>query len=839
MEFESFFRQVTGHPAGPHPWQLRLGQDPVARDRLIRIPTGQGKTAGVVTTWLYHRVHRADRSWPTRLVFVLPMRVLVEQTHAEVARWLAATPGVAVHLLMGGRCEDEYALDPDRPAVLVGTQDMLLSRALMRGYAAGRARWPVDFGLLHRDALWVLDEVQQMDVGLATSAQLSAFRGDGLRPSRSWWMSATLQSAWFSTVDFAPRVAPLWGERTKVADPERSGGLWDVRKPVSRSLPAEPADLVQLLQARHAPGTVTLVVVNRVDRAVELHKVLRKAKHPADLRLVHSRFRGHERRSWVTDFLRRDTPIPPEGRVIVATQVVEAGVDLSARLLVTDLAPWPSLVQRFGRCARYAAETGDIVVVGAPPADDAAAAPYDAASVRAASDALDGLPDGSPATLEQYEPGLSDETLAALYPYAPTHVLRRPDLQDLFDTTADLAGADLDVSRFVRSGEERDVTVFWRSIGGPPDAELQPHRDELCPVPVAVARKWLDKADAWRWSYPDGAWIRLDALAQSRLVPGTVLLVDAKHGGYDPERGFDRSSARPVGVVPPAPQSPAARAFDAGAEGENSDALSALEAWKTVGFHGREVGEQAAGLAETLQLPADLRRLLVLAGRWHDHGKAHPAFQSAIRADRRQERFGHPRGDLAKAPDDAWIPPVQRHPKGFRHELASGLALIELVRRAAPTHAGLLGPWTDLIAPSAPDLVGHPLAEELAALTADELDLVLWLVLTHHGKVRCALLPSPGDPDGRIRGVADGDEVPAVDLAGPDGAPQPAPQLTLRLDLAALGLSDRYGPSWADRVSRLRQKWGEFDLAFLEAVFRAADVRASRATTLDPWLGAP
>ena len=34
----------------------------------------------------------------------------------------------------------------------------------------------MEFGLLNHDALWVMDEVQFMDVGLATSAQLQAFR---------------------------------------------------------------------------------------------------------------------------------------------------------------------------------------------------------------------------------------------------------------------------------------------------------------------------------------------------------------------------------------------------------------------------------------------------------------------------------------------------------------------------------------------------------------------------------------------------------------------------------------------------------------------------------------
>jgi CRISPR-associated endonuclease/helicase Cas3 len=68
---------------------------------------------------------------------------------------------VGVHPIMGGADPDgDWHLFPEERAILIGTQDMLLSRALNRGYASGRARWPVDFGLLSHDALWVMDEVQ-------------------------------------------------------------------------------------------------------------------------------------------------------------------------------------------------------------------------------------------------------------------------------------------------------------------------------------------------------------------------------------------------------------------------------------------------------------------------------------------------------------------------------------------------------------------------------------------------------------------------------------------------------------------------------------------------------
>jgi len=85
--YSAFFENTFGQP--PREWQARLGDDALCRDRLLRIPTGFGKTAGVTLAWLHHRVARGDLTWPTRLVLVLPMRVLVEQTLESVKDWLA------------------------------------------------------------------------------------------------------------------------------------------------------------------------------------------------------------------------------------------------------------------------------------------------------------------------------------------------------------------------------------------------------------------------------------------------------------------------------------------------------------------------------------------------------------------------------------------------------------------------------------------------------------------------------------------------------------------------------------------------------------------------------
>ena len=87
MPFDEFFQRLT--ECHPHDWQARVAVDGACEDRLIRIPTGFGKTAGVTIAWLWNRVHRKNDAWPRRLVLCLPMRTLVEQTKCAVSEWIS------------------------------------------------------------------------------------------------------------------------------------------------------------------------------------------------------------------------------------------------------------------------------------------------------------------------------------------------------------------------------------------------------------------------------------------------------------------------------------------------------------------------------------------------------------------------------------------------------------------------------------------------------------------------------------------------------------------------------------------------------------------------------
>jgi len=83
-EFRSFFYTVTGNDA--YPYRVRLACEPI-QSRAISVPTGAGKTAAAIVALGLWRVKTDANNTPRRLVYRLPMRVLVEQTRDNASKW--------------------------------------------------------------------------------------------------------------------------------------------------------------------------------------------------------------------------------------------------------------------------------------------------------------------------------------------------------------------------------------------------------------------------------------------------------------------------------------------------------------------------------------------------------------------------------------------------------------------------------------------------------------------------------------------------------------------------------------------------------------------------------
>ena len=822
MEYDSWFTEAT-EISQPYEWQRKLAIDSECSNRLIQIPTGNGKTLGVATAWVWNRVICKNPSWPRRLIWCLPTRVLVEQTYSEIEKMLQRLGilwdhrdgnghdgKVGLHYLMGGADSGDWHLFPEADAVLIGTQDMLLSRALNRGYGSGRAKWPMDFGAVNYDVLWCVDEVQLMDVGLATTIQLQVFRDDDgkvckfERPCHTWWMSATLQKNWLKVSPDTDSLLQLPITRRNDDSNASIKRLEVVRIVQNRTAENEIAAMIARKHVESGNGSngPTLVIVNTVERAVKVWKKVSKDKNlkSTDVRLIHSRFRPADRANWVESFLSRPHCKPGTDRIIISTQVVEAGVDFSAGLLITDLAPWPSLVQRFGRCARWGG-SGLVFVIDQGFEKPAQAKPYEIDALIQARKACERLFDVSVNELSRFESMLElnePKFYSTLYPYQPLHVLSKHELLDLFDTSLDLSGADIDVSRFIRAGDERDVSVFWRnedeswddSESVKPPSSIKYHRNEICAVPFVKARKWIlnnvkKGKKAWIWDWVDRRW-RIPK-SGSEILPGQTLLILGSSGGYTPDAGWGSTYTKKVPEIlqtnlntielkeitqwkynketcKEEPHTRFKRIFETSADlAEDDESLSfTVHSWQTIATHGWYVADVAESIARTVG--TRYKSLLHLASRWHDIGKAHQAFQNSIWSDDRPNRC-----DLAKAPSRAWpsyttdLYRIDKHNRrpGFRHELASTLSLFDVLQRFKPNHPALLGGLQKWLEAIEMDLNLSPtrkssdkntdsteptqIEREIIDLSSFEFDLLAYLVCSHHGKVRVSMNSGPKD----------------------------------------------------------------------------------------------
>ena len=831
IDFSAFFRAAFSGRE-PFDWQNKLanGQWP----EVLVAPTGSGKTAGITLAWMFQRL-KCPNQTPRRLVWCLPMRTLVDQTKEVIESWLRGLDQAAivtkgllpapedVHVLRGGESSRHWLYNPEQVAIIVGTQDMLLSRALMRGYASAPTLWPIEFGLLHRDAQWVFDEVQLMGAGRATSAQLEAFRrGDiGSKdstvpayPTRSLWVSATLEPDWLATVDFeAPsrvlRINP-GGESDKRIRKLVRAPKYLLKYPVfprSSAAAHEKAYVNQLTSAvlkAHRPDHMTLVIVNQVVRAQGLYqsvcKILSEKGSGPEVVLLHSRFRSAERERELKGVLSANRS---SDLIVITTQAVEAGIDISAAVMFLELAPWASMVQRFGRANRKAEVDGGarvfwIDLLAFPESDISKASkiaaslarPYEVKELEDAREKLLTLRDVAPIHLPRID---SIDSHA--------RVVRRNDLDDFFDTDADLNGFHVDVSAYVRSTRDTDVRVFWRSEPDSWEEVPKPGAQELCAVPIGLAKKWIRDVKKGRrkpvffirdlqsrqrngqnGNSPPG-WEQL----RSDPWPGLTILAYSRTGGYSERLGFTGKPADiPVAIDSSNSDKANGSSVDV-SDGHNDDTESELGCNVLLKDHLDHVTEEVEELSDKLGLSHTTKRLLVRAARWHDLGKAHEVFQSTMR-----------RGlNGVEAPKDGFLAKTAksnlRHKRAyFRHELASALALL--------AHEN----WSR------------------------DADLLAFLVAAHHGKVRMNIRALPKENNTEVerfaRGVWEGDKLPALEL----GSSESWPGGSLTLSVMELGQNELSKESWTERTRSLLQKFGPFRLAYLEALLRIADWRASR-----------
>ncbi len=142
-------------------------------------------------------------------------------------------------------------------------------------------------------------------------------------------------------------------------------------------------------RATAGAGGRVLWVANTVGRAIE---VARQAEQQGLAALpYHSRYRYQDRLRRHNDVIAAFAGAMAGGALAVTTQVCEVSLDLSADLLITDLAPIPALIQRLGRLNRRATPAGPVRAAPALVVEPPRPEPYTAAELGDARRWLDQL----------------------------------------------------------------------------------------------------------------------------------------------------------------------------------------------------------------------------------------------------------------------------------------------------------------------------------------------------------------------------------------------------------------------------------------------------------------
>jgi CRISPR-associated endonuclease/helicase Cas3 len=339
--------------------------------RTLTAPTGAGKTLSAFTYALKLRQRvEEEMGWSPRIVYALPFVNIIDQNYDVLRAVLApmAAEGTDVdailvkhHHMAESKSDDEWEEGSDRAALVETWDAEVVVTTFVQLFESILTVRNSSVRKLHNLAgsIVILDEVQAA-------------------PAEQWRLIAVcleqLCRRWGCSLLHMTATSPVLSAHAQelLERPERHfAGLertvlvpqWDVSR----------ADEVAAMAVAAAREQSVLVVVNTIRTAVTLYKLIKEAGHglafslSTNLLPIHRRERIVRIRSELEQFARvRERG--EEAPILVATQVVEAGVDLDFDVAIRDLAPIDAIVQVAGRVNRHALrEPGQVWLTALQP----------------------------------------------------------------------------------------------------------------------------------------------------------------------------------------------------------------------------------------------------------------------------------------------------------------------------------------------------------------------------------------------------------------------------------------------------------------------------------------
>ncbi|MCK9255427.1 MAG: CRISPR-associated helicase Cas3', partial [Bacteroidales bacterium] len=352
-----FLENIIGNK--PYDYQIKVSELLLSgKNVILSVPTGAGKTWASVLPFLYAQKHPKIH-FPKKLIYSTPLRTLTNSIYEDISKVVKETS-----IQTGEFNEDKYFTND----IIFSTIDQTLSNFLSFPLPLSKAQANINAGALIGSYL-VFDEFHLLDSkrSMATTIGMLKMLGN---LTRCCIMTATLEGKFMD-------------ELKNNLDNYEIVTLDDFpvdKQKISSLLPVKNKKRIEVIKNTISAEVIaknhiskTFPICNRVESAQKIYQDLIHLKNKGDLNLketkveniicLHSRFFDSDRKEKENKLksLFGKTP-ESDSAILIATQVIEAGMDLSSDVMHTEVSPINSFLQRAGRCARFAHEIGQIFI---------------------------------------------------------------------------------------------------------------------------------------------------------------------------------------------------------------------------------------------------------------------------------------------------------------------------------------------------------------------------------------------------------------------------------------------------------------------------------------------
>lgn len=360
MSYKDFYTSHLGFT--PYSYQNKVAELLLSgKNVILSVPTGAGKTWASIMPFLYAKEKKLY--FPTKLIYSLPLRTLTNSIYEDVSKVIKDH---SISIQTG-----EFSNDPMfENDIVFSTIDQTLSSFLCFPLSLSHAQANINAGALVGSYL-VFDEFHLLDSKLSMSTTLGMIRMLK-NMCRVCIMTATLSDSFLHYLrnEFDPQnqfnfeivtLANFPTDREKI-----KSIIPAANKAVKKSVFVSNGILTaESIMKYHKNKSI--VICNRVEKAQQLFEDLNEIKkekgNKTKLLCTHSRFFDSDRKTkegLIKIYFGKESK--ENDVILVATQVIEAGMDISCDTMHTEISPINSFLQRVGRCARFENEYGDVYV---------------------------------------------------------------------------------------------------------------------------------------------------------------------------------------------------------------------------------------------------------------------------------------------------------------------------------------------------------------------------------------------------------------------------------------------------------------------------------------------